>query len=167
MQVITRRARSADAAAAAELYLRARRAGTDAGTIPPLVHGDDEVRGWVARAVIPRLECWLAERESERESGTLVALMVLDADWIDQLYVEPQLTGAGIGSELIEVAKRARPDGLRLWTFVSNEGAQRFYLRHGFREVERTDGSHNEEGAPDIQYAWTPTPGRQSASTAP
>lgn len=44
--------------------------------------------------------------------------------------------------------------GLRLWTFVSNERTQRFYLRRGFREVERTDGSRSEEGSPDIQYAW-------------
>jgi hypothetical protein len=35
--------------------------------------------------------------------------------------------------------------------------AQRFYLRQGFHEVERTDGSRNEEGAPDILYAWNPS----------
>ena len=83
-------------------------------------------------------------------------MLALDADWIDQLYVDPDLTRAGIGAALLAVAKRERPDGLRLWTFVSNRDAQRFYLRHGFREVERTDGSHNEEGAPAIQYAWDP-----------
>jgi ribosomal protein S18 acetylase RimI-like enzyme len=54
------------------------------------------------------------------------------------------------------VAKRERPEGLRLWTFASNEAAQRFYLRHGFREVERTDGSDNEERAPAVLYAWRP-----------
>jgi len=152
MQVTIRRARSSDAAAAAELYLRARRAGSAAGTLPPLTHSDDEVRSWVTHVVIPRLECWLAEGVS----GAAAGMLVLEADWIDQLYVDPHLTCAGIGSELIAVAKRERPDGLRLWTFVSNEGAQRFYLRHEFHEVERTDGSRNEEGAPDIQYAWDP-----------
>jgi len=55
---------------------------------------------------------------------------------------------------LLAVAKRERPEGLRLWTFVSNEDAQAFYSRHGFHEVERSDGSDNEEGAPAIQYAW-------------
>jgi hypothetical protein len=44
---------------------------------------------------------------------------------------------------------------LQLWTFVSNLGAQRFYLRHGFVEVERTDGAANEEHAPDILYEWS------------
>jgi GNAT superfamily N-acetyltransferase len=152
MQWIIRRATSADATAAAELYLRARRAGSAEGAIPPLVHDDEDVGGWVTQVVIPRLECWLAEHES----GTLVGMLVLDGDWIDQLYVDPDLTGAGIGAELIAVAKRERPDGLRLWTFVSNARAQRFYLRRGFHEVERTDGSRNEEGAPDILYAWSP-----------
>jgi GNAT superfamily N-acetyltransferase len=152
MQVIIRRATSSDAAAAAALYLRARRAGSANGTIPPLAHDDDDVRGWIAHVVIPRLECWVAERVL----GPVVGMLVLEADWIDQLYVDPDLTRGGIGAELIAVAKRERPNGLRLWTFVSNEGAQRFYLRHGFHEVQRTDGSRNEEGAPDIQYAWDP-----------
>ena len=60
----------------------------------------------------------------------------------------------GIGAALLEHAKRERPDGLELWTFVSNAGAQRFYERHGFVEVRRTDGAENEERAPDILYVW-------------
>jgi GNAT superfamily N-acetyltransferase len=156
MQVIIRRASSSDVAAAADLYLRARRAGSAKGTIPPPAHEDDDVRDWVAHVVIPGLECWVAERVS----GPVVGMLVLEADWVDQLYVDPDLTGAGIGTELMAVAKRQRPDGLRLWTFASNEGAQRFYLRHGFHEVERTDGSRNEEGAPDIRYVWDPASAR-------
>jgi ribosomal protein S18 acetylase RimI-like enzyme len=151
MQMIIRRATSADAAVTAELYLRARRAGSAKGAIPPLVHDDQDVREWVKQVVIPTLECWLAEHES----GALVGMLVLEDDWIDQLYVDPGQTDAGVGSELIAVAKRERPDRLRLWTFASNAGAQRFYLRHGFREVERTNGSRNEEGAPDIMYVWS------------
>lgn len=151
MQLIVRRATSADAPPTAELYLRARRAGSANGAIPPPVHDDEDIRAWVTQVVIARLECWVAEHQP----GTLVGMLVLDGDWIAQLYVDPDLTGAGIGAELIAVAKRERPDRLRLWTFVSNEGAQRFYLRHGFHEVERTDGSRNEEGVPDILYGWS------------
>ena len=80
---------------------------------------------------------------------------MLDDDWLDQLYVEPSVTGRGIGLALLDVAKRERPHGLWLWTFASNEGAQRFYERHGFAEVERTDGRRNEERAPDVLYAWS------------
>jgi GNAT superfamily N-acetyltransferase len=116
------------------------------------VHNDEEIALWVTNHVVPKLDLWLAERAS----GALAGMLALDNDWIDQLFVDPELTRLGIGGQLIAAAKRERPDGLRLWTFVSNENAQHFYLRHGFQEVERTDGSQNEEGAPDIQYAWAP-----------
>jgi ribosomal protein S18 acetylase RimI-like enzyme len=152
MHLGIRRATSFDADPIAQMYLRARRSSAAAGTIPPLVHDEDEVGSWVKDVVLRQLECWLAERTS----GAVLGMLVLDGDWIDQLYVDPDLTRAGIGAQLIRVAKRERPDGLRLWTFVSNEKAQRFYLRHGFQEVGRTDGGSNEERAPDIQYQWFP-----------
>jgi ribosomal protein S18 acetylase RimI-like enzyme len=104
----------------------------------------------MALIVIPKLELWLAECPDRK----VVGMLVLDDEWIDQLYVDPDLTGDGIGAQLLEIAKRERPGHLRLWTFVSNTGAQRFYERNGFKEVERTDGTRNEERAPDIQYAW-------------
>jgi GNAT superfamily N-acetyltransferase len=132
------------------LYLRARKAAAKAGTIPPPVHPDRDVQEWIAQRVIAALDCWVAETSA----GALVGLLVLDRNWLEQLYVDPDLTGHGVGGMLIALAKRERPDGLRLWTFVSNLGAQRFYLRHGFIEVERTDGARNEEHAPDIQYEW-------------
>lgn len=154
MRVTTRRVLPSDADAISELYLRARRAAANARTLPALVHDDDDVRRWVADRVVADLECWVADY-AER---AVVGMLVLDQSWIDQLYVAPDLTGQGIGAELLAVAKRERPAGLELWSFVSNTGAQRFYSWHGFRELQRTDGSGNEEGAPDIHYAWQPGP---------
>ena len=52
------------------------------------------------------------------------------------------------------VGLAVRPDGLELWTFQVNVGARRFYERHGFRAVELTDGSANEEHEPDVRYVW-------------
>jgi len=146
-----RRAGPADAEALSDLYLRARAAAAHDGSIPPPVHPEEETRGWIS-GVIAERETWLG-LSCARE---VVGLLVLDGGWIDQLYVAPDHLGRGIGSRLLEVAKRERPDGLRLWMFVSNTGAQRFYARHGFSEVQRTDGCWNEEGAPDIQLAWRP-----------
>ena len=83
-----------------------------------------------------------------------LAVLVLDGGWVDQLYVEPNCTGMGLGSRLIELAKSRRPAGLQLWTFVTNTRAQRFYRRHGFVVAETTDGSRNEEKAPDIRFIW-------------
>lgn len=87
-------------------------------------------------------------------AGGLLGILVLDGDCIDQLYVDPATTGQGIGSRLLSVAKAQRPGGLRLWTFVSNLRAQRFYERHGLVEVQRTNGSDNEERAPAILYVY-------------
>jgi GNAT superfamily N-acetyltransferase len=98
-------------------------------------------------------ELWIAESDTR-----LVGILVLDEGWIDQLYVDPARTGSGVGSQLVDFAKRRRPRGLRLWTFASNRGARRFYARHGFVEVERTDGSRNDSNAPDIQFAYRPGP---------
>jgi len=129
------------------MYLRARKAARE--YIPVSPHSDDEVREWIDRRVIARLEAWLAESADAQ----IVGLLVLDRDWVDQLYVEPTMTGQGIGSALLKFAQDERPAGLRLWTFESNQGARRFYERHGFVARDRTDGD-NEEGAPDILYVW-------------
>lgn len=79
-------------------------------------------------------------------------MVLLEGEWIEQLYVDPSWTGRRIGTRLLEVAKRSRPDGLQLWTFQSTHGAHRFYKRHGFKAEERTDGSRNQERAPDVRY---------------
>ncbi|MDG6105550.1 GNAT family N-acetyltransferase [Dactylosporangium aurantiacum] len=143
-----RRAVIEDAAAVADVLIGSRRAAGDA--IPPAVHSDDEVREWVRTVVVADREVWLAEDADQRPLGVLV----LHEDWVDQLYVAPDSTGTGLGSRLIQLAKARRPDGLQLWTFASNTGAQRFYLRHGFVVAETTDGAGNEERAPDIRFVW-------------
>ncbi|MEU7901572.1 GNAT family N-acetyltransferase [Actinoplanes sp. NPDC049118] len=144
-----RRAGPGDAPAVADLLIRARRAAADA--IPPSVHPDAEVREWVATVVLAEREVWLLDGAG----GEPLAVLVLDGGWVDQLYVAPGLTGRGLGSRLIELAKSRRPAGLQLWTFAANTGAQRFYLRHGFAVAEATDGSGNEEKAPDVRFVWT------------
>ena len=142
-----------DADAVASLYVRAREAAAANASIPPLVHDAADVRRWIGDEVLAKLDCWLAEGAGPRLAG----MLVLEGAWVSQLYVEPELTGRGVGGRLLGLAKQERPGGLRLWTFVSNGRAQRFYERHGFSEVRRTDGSGNEERAPDILYAWEPS----------
>ena len=121
-------------------------------SIPPAVHTDEEVRRWFENVVLPSYEVWVADRE-----GEVIALMVLNRGEIDQLYVDPDSTGRGIGGTLLERAKGLHPMGLKLWTFQSNLGARRFYEAHGFVAVASTTGD-NEEQAPDVCYEWRPAP---------
>ena len=137
-----------DAEALATLYLTAREAAFP--SIPRSVHPALEVREWFrSRFDAAGTEVWMAARDDAP-----VGLLLLEDDWVHSLYVDPDLTGQGVGSALLDLAKGLRPGGLGLWVFVSNTGARRFYARRGFAEVRRTDGSENEAREPDVEMAW-------------
>ena len=130
------------------MFIASRRAA--ATQLPPPVHTEDEDRWFVREVLIATRDSWLAEDTD----GRIAAIMSLGDGWIDQLYVDPGFAGHGVGSALVNHAKRLQPDGLQLWTFATNTVARRFYERHGFRAVEHTDGSLNEQHAPDVRYRW-------------
>jgi GNAT superfamily N-acetyltransferase len=144
---LPRRARPEEARTIADVWLRSRYASIPA--IPPPVHTDDEVRDWFASVLVSDRDVWvIAPGECS------VALLVLEGEWINQLYVDPSWTGQGLGSMLVDLAKELHPEYLDLWTFQSNTAARRFYERHGFVAIDTTDGE-NEEHAPDVHYRWS------------
>jgi ribosomal protein S18 acetylase RimI-like enzyme len=145
-EVVLRRAEPADAVALADVWLRS----FDAA-LPSVrrAHTDDEVRGWIRDVVVPERETWLADA-----GAVVVGVMVLGLGEIDQLYLDPDWRGRGIGDRFVALAKELFPSGLSLWTFQVNQAACRFYERHGFVAVERTDGAGNEEREPDVRYVW-------------
>jgi len=145
--VAIRPATPTDAAGIADVYL----AAFHATYAFPLAHTDDQVRDWLRGIVAGEDRTWVADA-----GGRIVGMMVLDEDGIDQLYVDPAWRGRGIGSRLVEIAKRRRPDGLALYTFQVNDRARRFYERHGFVATWFGDGSANEERQPDVRYEWRP-----------
>ena len=151
---VLRHALSTDAAAVADVYLRS------FDTAMPSVrraHTDDEVRSWVRHVLLPAGGVWVADVDS-----CVVGMIALSAGWVEQLYVHPAWQRRGLGAALLSLGKGKEPGGLSLMTFQVNRPAQRFYERHGFVAVERTDGSANEEREPDIRYWWA---GPHSAST--
>jgi GNAT superfamily N-acetyltransferase len=81
----------------------------------------------------------------------------LDGDWLTHLYVHPDEIGTGVGHALFEHVTTLRPDGFQFWVFQQNERARRFYEAHGAVAAEFTDGSGNEERAPDVRYEWRPS----------
>lgn len=147
--LLVRQAMFSDLEQITDLWLRARRQAVPA--IPAPAHSDDEVGRWFGDVVLPTRDVRVAVDVGWRLRG----LLVLDAGWVDQLYVDPDHLGKGIGSLLLSVAKERSPEGLQLWTFATNHRARKFYEQHGFVITDRTDGSHNEEEAPDILYRWT------------
>jgi chorismate mutase len=110
------------------------------------------VRGWVAGWDLTTYDVWLAEAD-----GRVVGYTRSTPTWLDDLYVVPEAQGQGVGTALLERLLADHPDGIGLWVFESNRPARDFYARHGFVTLERTDGSANEERAPDLKLVW---PGR-------
>jgi GNAT superfamily N-acetyltransferase len=88
------------------------------------------------------------------DGDRLTGLIAFHDDWIEQLYVLPEAQGRGVGSALLEIARRTA-DRLQLWTFQRNAQARHFYEARGFALVEETDGTGNEEKEPDARYLWT------------
>jgi ribosomal protein S18 acetylase RimI-like enzyme len=139
-----RRARPPDTDAIARLYQRS----FATLTFLPVLHSLEEHRVFFGRLVAEE-EVWVAESD-----GVIAAFLVLGEQTLDHLHVEPERTGAGIGTALLGHAKARRPAGFTLWTFQANDGARRFYERHGLEAVLLTDGEHNEERCPDMLYRW-------------
>jgi chorismate mutase/GNAT superfamily N-acetyltransferase len=138
--------------ALAALYGRSRLSAAPA--MPPSIHTAEEERGWfAARLRDGDHEVWVAEDAD----GLLLGYALMTATWLDHLFVEPERQSAGVGGALLDAVKGLRPDGFCLWVFESNLCARAFYARRGLVELERTDGSGNEEKAPDVRMAW---PGR-------
>lgn len=140
--VLLRPADVEEAQSLADLYTAARAAAVP--MMPPAVHTNEEDRAWFTRQLADAShEAWVAEAD-----GVLLGYALITPGWLDHLFLRPDATGQGIGTLLLDLVKSLRPDGFALWVFVSNVGARRFYARHGFAELEHTDGSANEERAP-------------------
>jgi chorismate mutase/GNAT superfamily N-acetyltransferase len=142
-----RPAGTSDLPALAEVFLRARAAAVPA--MPPGTHSDAEVRAWVGGWDLAAWDVWLAEAD-----GPPLGFAVVAGDWLHSLYVAPEAAGQGIGGTLLDLVKGLRPGGFGLWVFESNVPARSFYEHRGLVSLERTDGSGNEEGAPDLRMAW-------------
>lgn len=141
-----RRARAEDAAVLASVHMRSR-----AAAMPWLavVHDEAETREWMEREVLAHQHVVVAERHRH-----VVGFAALHDEWLEQLYVEPEAIGSGVGWSLLEAVRELRPAGLSLYVFTRNARARRFYERAGFELVEQGDGSGNEEAEPDCRYVW-------------
>jgi GNAT superfamily N-acetyltransferase len=142
--VVIRGARGADAGQIADVFLRAR------ACMPflPHTHTDEETQRWLTESVLPRQRVSVATI-----GGTVVGFAATNKGWLHHLYVDPAWHRRGIGTALLRTACDGR-EHVQLWVFQANDGARRFYTRHGFTLAELTDGASNEERQPDARYEW-------------
>lgn len=146
MRATLRGAKLDDASAVAEVITSSRRAFV---SYAPMAHSPAEVLQWVRQTLIPSRGTTVAS-VSEKVVGVLAVSESDNIGWIDQLYVSLGFVGRGIGASLLEYGLASLRRPVRLYTFQANAGARRFYERHGFRAVQFTDGSSNEERCPDV-----------------
>jgi GNAT superfamily N-acetyltransferase len=146
--VLVRAARDDDAHRIADVYV-ASFAELD---YLPRLHTDDQQRAWIKDVVLRTWDSWVVEDAA----AAVLGFAALSERTLELLYVRPESQRRGAGTALLAEVKRQRPGGFRLWVFQRNEGARRFYERHGFRLVELTDGSGNMEREPDACYEWWP-----------
>lgn len=114
----------------------------------PDLHTPEEDLAFFAERVLPEQTVLVFEREGE------AAGFIAFADgWVHHLYIAPEHWMNGCGSALLYRAKAAAAQ-LELWAFQGNARARRFYAKHGFAEVELTDGDGNQEKTPDVRLLW-------------
>ena len=143
-----RPARSEELLPLTRLYVRARNEMEYLPLVP------DEHVELIAKTIREHDEVWVAEDERLLGFLAIEQSTNLEAPVLERLYVEPADQNRGVGTALLDKAKELRPGGLYLWVFQRNDGACRFYERHGFRLVKLTDGAENMEREPDALYAW-------------
>ena len=87
----------------------------------------------------------------------ITAFLVLDVahSHLHQLFVDPDLQGQGVGSELLQKVHRLCPGGWTLHVATGNHGARRFYARHGL--VEGRVDNHPDTGRERVLCRWSPS----------
>ena len=143
--LVLRPAEAEDVPDLVDVFLTARAAAP----MPASVHSPREIAAFLA-ARLEVDETWVAD-----VGGVVVGYARFTPTWLDDLYVAPGAQHVGVGPALLEHVKTHRPHGFGLWVFNSNQPARAFYAGHGFVEEEHTDGSENEEHAPDVRLSWS------------
>jgi ribosomal protein S18 acetylase RimI-like enzyme len=110
----------------------------------------EDDRWYFQEILVKEFDIWVAEIDDR-----IVGMMAIKGKLINQLFVDVEHQGLGVGTKLLEVAKELSPDYLQAFTFQKNVKARAFFEKHGFHAV-RFFVSPPPENEPDVEYAWTP-----------
>ena len=134
--------------------------GADGAAIGAILSGWIDETDWMPRmhSIEQDLQhgCFLVavcEVTVARQNGEVIGFLARQGSDIQALYLKHDARGAGVGQNLLDQAKR-QVGCLVLWSFQANGAALRFYKKHGFIEDQRTNGTGNDEGLPDVHMIW-------------
>ena len=116
------------------------------GIVDP--HTPEEQREYLLSTVVPNHTVRVPNLDDK-----IVGFIAASSESINQLYVGVEYHRKGIGSLLIDWAKRRSGGSLWLYTFQRNKIARTFYERHGFSIVE--EGFEETWQLPDLKYSWS------------
>ena len=132
----------------------------DAGKVGAILSGFIDETDWMPRlhsraedirfADIMIANGWVTIAEQD---GTVCGFAAREGRMLNALYVARDHRQQGCGTAL-RLRMPAEISQLELWTFQINTPARAFYKKHGFSEVERTDGASTEEKLPDVKLVW-------------
>ncbi|MEM9732205.1 MAG: GNAT family N-acetyltransferase [Pseudomonadota bacterium] len=90
------------------------------------------------------------------QDGTVGGYLSMNQDegHVIGLYLSPGWRCKGAGKLLLDDAKKACPDGLKLTVFEPNEHAKYFYEREGFKESVHERDDDTDEGVPTLMMRW-------------
>ena len=143
--------RAEDLAAVVALWYRAwHRAFPDARHPQP----EKQWRTRFRNEIAPHQMVWVAVDGADGDRIVGFISMVVADGYIDQLFVDPDVQGRGVGAALTAKAKELAPRGLSLHTLQRNAPARAFYEKHGF--VAGATGVNPVNGLPNIWYHWDP-----------
>ena len=107
-----------------------------------------EDRDYFKNHVMKENRIWVAEVDNRP-----VALMAMNQEFVDQLYIHPDYWRQGIGAALLNVAREQSPEHVWLYTLQINVNARAFYEKNGF-VAEKFGMSPPPESEADVEYHW-------------
>ena len=134
--MIVRRADADDAAAVTATFT----AAFAQLTYLPKLHTPEEDKAFFARQVEEH-EVWLVE-----DDGRVLGFAALSDDLLEHIYVHPDAQGRGLGSALLDTAKRAPPRRIRALGLPA-ERRRAPLLRAPWAPARARDGRLGERGA--------------------
>lgn len=113
------------------------------------LHPPDDQRRWFVETLCTQTDVHVALLDDGRVAGFVAST----PESVQQLYVRIGYLGRGIGTGLLDLAKRRSGGSLWLYAFARNANARRFYERSGFRVISTGFEPHWQ--LEDVKYLWT------------